>query len=427
MTSAADASVVPIRLTLDGRTGVTLWATPWEEDGEEWQAFLGAGQHVLVFGTAEEMVAHLHSGEENDLTDHPRWKDLLQLAPGELEPDDDYVFDLDGAYELALSDPDPYTVSELSDLVDLVQRVAEVCDDGTLLRLVEETPEFAQLLADDASFSGAEGEDRWTRVGAVVERSWEPLLERFGRLIEWRGTEVLAEDIETDEDEDDDEDIDVVDLDDETGDDTEDTDRDAGEDTDRDTDPDTDRDSEPLRARVTEDLEEVARAAIGSSGERDVEEDEDPTEGGTYSIWEVAGILPLSVTLPSGNGYTLRTYNGDDDDPVFLGADLTVYLFRTAEGLVEYVHAGDEHDLTEMVTWSNIADAEELPVDPDPQEVYDLRGPSEDAIELALELADYCDLKGVTRALTRRQDGGIPFDTWTAAVTELETCIRWQD
>jgi len=80
-----------------------------------------------------------------------------------------------------------------------------------------------------------------------------------------------------------------------------------------------------------------------------------------------------------------------------------------------------------MVTWSDIADAEELPVEPDPQEVYDLRGPSEDAIELALELSDYCDLKGVSRALTRRQDGDIPFDTWTAAVTELETCIRWQD
>jgi hypothetical protein len=421
VTSAADASVVPIRLTLDGRTGVTLWATPWEEDGEEWQAFLGAGQHVLVFGTAEEMVAHLHSGQENDLTDHPRWKDLLQLTPGELEPDDDYVFDLDGAYELALSDPDPYTVSELSDLVDLVQRVAEVCDDGTLLRLVEDTPEFAMLLSDDVSFAGTDGDARWTEVGAVVERSWEPLLERFGRLIEWRGTEVLAEDIEADEDED--EDIDVVDLDDETGDDTEDADRDAGEDTGQ----DTDRDSEPLRSRVAEDLEEVARAAIGSSGERDVEEDEDPTEGGTYSIWEVAGILPLSVTLPSGTGYTLRTYNGDDDDPVFLGSDLTVYLFRTAEGLVEYVHAGDEHDLTEMVTWSDIADAEELPVEPDPQEIYDLRGPSEDAIELALELADYCDLKGVSRALTRRRAGDISFDTWTAAVNELETCVRWQD
>ena len=397
MTSAADASVVPIRLTLDGRTGVTLWATPWEEDGEEWQAFLGAGQHVLVFGTAEEMVAHLHSGEENDLTDHPRWKDLLQLTPGELEPDDDYVFDLDGAYELALSDPDPYTVSELSDLVDLVQRVAEVCDDGTLLRLVEETPEFAQLLADDASFAGAEGEERWTRVGAVVERSWEPLLERFGRLIEWRGTEVLAEDAEVDED-DEDEDIDVVDL----------------------------NDDEPPRSRVATDIEEVARAAVGSSGEVEVE-GEDPTDDGRYSIWEVAGILPLSVTLPSGTGYTLRTYNGEDDDPIFLGTDLTVEMFRTADGLVDYCRSGEEHDLTEMVTWPDIAGADDLPVQPAPEEVYDLRSPSEDAVELALELADYCDLDGVTAALTRGRAGDIPFDTWTAAVNELETCLRWHD
>jgi hypothetical protein len=397
VTSAADASVVPIRLTLDGRTGVTLWATPWEEDGEEWQAFLGAGRHVLVFGTTEEMVAHLHSGEENDLTDHPRWKDLLQLTPGELEPDDDYVFDLDGAYELALADPDPYTVSELSDLVDLVQRVAEVCDDGTLLRLVEETPEFAQLLADDASFSGAEGEERWTRVGTVVEQSWEPLLDRFGRLIEWRGTEVLAEDAEADED-DEDEDIDVVDL----------------------------NDDEPPRSRLATDIEEVARAAVGSSGEVEVE-GEDPTEGGTYSVWEVAGILPLSITLPSGTGYTLRTYNGEDDDPVFLGADLTVEIFRTADGLVDYCRSGEEHDLSEMVTWPDIAGADDLPVEPAPEEVYDLRRPSEDAVELALELADYCDLDGVTAALTRRRAGDIPFDTWTAAVNELETCLRWHE
>jgi hypothetical protein len=398
VTSATDASVVPIRLTLDGRTGVTLWATPWEEDGEEWQAFLGAGQKVLLFGTVEEMAAHLRSGEENDLTDHPRWKDLLQLRPSELEPDEDYVFDLDGAYDLALSDPDPYTVSELSDLVDLVQRVAEVCDDGTLLKLVEETPEFAALLSDDASFAGSEGEERWTAVGAVVERSWERLLERFGRLVEWRGEPVLAAD-EDDEDEDDDESdeaddaVRVVDVDDE----------------------DT-----PARSTVSA----VVDAAIGSSGSADPDED-DPTDGGTYSVWEVAGILPLSVTLPSGTGYTLRTYNGDDDDPVFLGSDLTVDLFRTPEGLADYVRSGEDHDLAEMVTWADVAEAEELPVEPEPEEVYDLRGPGEDAIELALELADYCDLEGVTATLTRRRRGEIPFDEWKTAVDELETCIRW--
>jgi hypothetical protein len=402
VTSATDASVVPIRLTLDGRTGVTLWATPWEEDGEEWQAFLGAGQHVLLFGTAEEMSEHLRSGEENDLTDHPRWKDLLRLTPGELEPDEDYVFDLDGAYELALSDPDPYTVSELSDLVDLVQRVAEVCDDGTLLKLVEQTPEFAALLSDDASFSGAEGEERWTAVGAVVEQSWERLLERFSRLVEWRGEPVLAESDVEDPDAEDAEDADVVELD------------------------DSDDDEPAPTPLVTP----AGTDVVGETGVvevADTDDEDDPTDGGTYSVWEVAGILPLSVTLPSGTGYTLRTYNGSDDEPVFLGADLTVDLFRTADGLADYVRSGEEHDLSEMVTWADIADADDLPVEPEPEEVYDLRGPSEDAIELALELADYCDLEGVTAVLTRRRTGDIPFDAWKTAIDELETCIRWHD
>jgi hypothetical protein len=402
VTSATDASVVPIRLTLDGRTGVTLWATPWEEDGEEWQAFLGAGQKVLVFGTAVEMAEHLRSGEENDLTDHPRWKDLLRLTPGELEPDEDYVFDLDGAYELALSDPDPYTVSELSDLVDLVQRVAEVCDDGTLLKLVEETPEFAALLSDEATFSGAEGEERWTAVGAVVEQSWEPLLERFSRMIEWRGTEVPADSETADDSED--SDIDVVDL--------------------NDTDDD---DGGPAREPLVTPVGEAVVGSIGVVEVDDEDDEDDPTDGGTYTIWEVAGILPLSVTLPSGTGYTLRTYNGEDDDPIFLGADLTIDLFRTAEGLVAYCRSGEDNDLSEMVTWPDIAEAEELPVEPDPEEVYDLRSPGEDAIELVQEMADYCDLEGVTAAVTRRRSAGIPFDDWKAAIDELETCIRWHD
>jgi hypothetical protein len=44
MTSALNASIIPITLTINGRTGLTLWAPPWEDDeGEEWQGFLGDG------------------------------------------------------------------------------------------------------------------------------------------------------------------------------------------------------------------------------------------------------------------------------------------------------------------------------------------------------------------------------------------------
>jgi hypothetical protein len=209
-------------------------------------------------------------------------------------------------------------------------------------------------------------------------------------------------------------------------------------DTDTDVDPDdVDGDGDDLRVvdldedvddrgSARETVEAVVDAAIGSSASADPDED-DPTDGGTYTVWEVAGILPLSVTLPSGTGYTLRTYNGEDDEPLFLGADLTVDLFRTADGLAAYVRSGEEHDLSDMVTWSDLAEADDLAVEPDPEEVYDLRSPSEDAVELALELADYCDLEGVTGTLTRRRTGDIPFDTWKSAIDELETCVRWHD
>ena len=393
VTRPSEASVVPIRLTLDGRTGVTLWAPPWEEDGEEWQAFLGAGRRVLVFGNTVELADYLRSGEQNDLTDHPRWKDLVALTPAELEPEEDYSFDLDAAYDLAASDPDPYTVSELSDLLDLVQRIAECCDDGTLLRLVEETPEFAELLSDDASYTGAEGEERWTAVGEVVERSWEPVLERFSALVEWRGEPVNA------------------------GEATGGTGVDEG--------------GATVAVVADEPTPEPAppppgTAVVGTVGDV-AEAPDDPTEDGRYSIWEVAGILPLSVTLPSGTGFTLRTYSGEDDEPVFLGSDLNVDLFRTAAGLEDWCRTVPDHDLAEMLTWPDIRDAEELPVEPEPEEVYDLRGPGPAAVELALELADYCELEGVTAALARRTDGDVPFDVWTAAVNEIETCVRWHD
>ena len=44
----ARPSIVPIALTLDDRTGYTLWAPPWEEDGEEWQAFLGTTEDLSL-------------------------------------------------------------------------------------------------------------------------------------------------------------------------------------------------------------------------------------------------------------------------------------------------------------------------------------------------------------------------------------------
>jgi hypothetical protein len=65
-------SIVPIAVVVDERTGYTLWAPPWEEDdGEEWQAFLGTGGLIHLFSTPGQLAHFVGTDAEHDLTDHP--------------------------------------------------------------------------------------------------------------------------------------------------------------------------------------------------------------------------------------------------------------------------------------------------------------------------------------------------------------------
>src|SRR3712207_8201918 len=80
MSSVARPSIVPIALTVDDCTGYTLWAPPWEEDGEEWQAFLGStdedaedgpGTTVHLFPSPGALAAFCRPTTHHDLGDHP--------------------------------------------------------------------------------------------------------------------------------------------------------------------------------------------------------------------------------------------------------------------------------------------------------------------------------------------------------------------
>lgn len=85
----ARPSIVPIALTLDDRTGYTLWAPPWEEDGEEWQAFLGSTDEdaedgpvarVHLFPSPALLAAFCRVNTDHDLADHPVWPVVTGLG-----------------------------------------------------------------------------------------------------------------------------------------------------------------------------------------------------------------------------------------------------------------------------------------------------------------------------------------------------------
>ena len=188
MTTSFDGAIVAITLTVNGRTGLTLWAPPWEDDeGEEWQGFLGDGAKIVLFPNVRALADFIASGEENDLSDHPAWGQVQKLTPDQLRPGSEDGYDLDGVYEWAAGEPDPLHVSALGNVVDMVAKIADCCDDGALRRLVEGTPAYAELVDDEVSYHGKDGRKRWNELGDTIAETWERALSRVESWLNWRG------------------------------------------------------------------------------------------------------------------------------------------------------------------------------------------------------------------------------------------------
>lgn len=198
MTSTpGDAAIVPITLTVSGRIGLTLYAPPWEdEDGEEWQGFLGDGSKILLYPSTRELAAFVASAVENDLSDHPAWGYVQKLTPDDMRPGGEDAYDLDAVYDWAGGEPDPVHVSSLANVVDMVGRIADCCDDGALRRLIEGTPEYAELVHDDVSYHGKEGRKAWNDLGDTIAQTWERAVRYVEKWLSWQG-DFSVSDLET--------------------------------------------------------------------------------------------------------------------------------------------------------------------------------------------------------------------------------------
>ena len=188
MSRPSEASIIPITVTVNDRTGLTLWAPPWTDaDGEEWQGFLGDGAKILLFPSTKDLAAFIASGVENDLSDHPAWGRVQQAPPDALRPTGEDGYNLDQVYEWAADDPRPTNVSALANVIDMTLHIADCCDDGALRRLVGSTPEYAELLQEDISYQGKEGRKAWSALGDVIAETWERALGRVEQWLDWRG------------------------------------------------------------------------------------------------------------------------------------------------------------------------------------------------------------------------------------------------
>ena len=406
--------IVPIELGLPQGDVVTLWAPRWREEGEEGEAFLGHDDDLYAFPDTAQLAAFVRTVTEHDLADHPAWHVVPGLSVAELIPDDEHRYDLVGVPELVAEEPDTWVLSELADIVSIVRSLAEVCELDEVLEVLHAATGFSLLNQGTLPFTGREGEVIWNELAEVVAERWDEVLDAIDDVViappikdqealttaqaELAEVEAIAaEDADDEADIEDLEDIELLDDGDSaasktakkaksSGDGADDTDED--DDTEDDTDADEDED----------DLDD---------------EDDEP-----LGFWGEVGIDPIKIITENGDYYTLRCYL--DDEPIFLGSQGTVEVFKSGRGLKRYLAdaAGKDNDLAEVVTWQDVLTAAtdgSLDVQVDPSNTYTFPGLSDDiaegpdavdptqlelAVELLTDAADWADDDSVNVALT---------------------------
>ncbi|MGW4088650.1 primosomal protein [Nocardia sp. NPDC004750] len=372
----ASGDIVPIELGLTDGDLVTLWAPRWRDGDDEWEAFLGHEDALYGFESVAELAAFIRTNADNDLVDHPAWKVIAGLSAVELEPEENFSFDLVAVPELAAGEPDVDTVAELEDTLGMVRNIGEVCELETVTKFFGSHPVLGALPGGVSAFDGRDGEELWDQIGAAIAKGWDDVLDAIDSVV--RTPEVDAEAVAVAEAELLAAEENVVDADDAA-------------------DSDEDEEFEPV------DLDE----------EEDDEDEEDEDE----SFWHEFGIDPVKIITSEGSVFTLRCYL--DDEPIFLGSKGSITVFSSERALARYLADDHEHDLSRVSTFADVQTAAvdgSLEVEVTDENVYVLPGLAEDlaegpeavdieqldlAVELFTDAADYADDDTVEQALAQ--------------------------
>ncbi|BCO37395.1 primosomal protein [Mycobacterium heckeshornense] len=365
------AELVPIRLSLTAGDRYTLWAPRWRDAGDEWEAFLGKGEDLYGFETVADLVAFVRTDTDNDLVDHPAWKDLTQANAHKLDPADDKQFDLVGVEELVAEKPTQESVAALAGSLAIVSAIGSVCELPTVSKFFNGNPMLGTVAGGIDHFTGKAGRKRWNSIAEIIARGWDDVLAAVDGIV---------------------------------------------------TTPDVD---EAASARAAAELAEPRKddesaldIDIGDEGEEPDESiaaDDTVVLGSDEDFWLKVGIDPIRIMTDAGTFYTLRCYF--DDRPIFLGRNGRISVFSSERALARYLADEHDHDLSDLSTYDDIRTAAtdgSLEVDITDDNVYVLTGLADDladgpdavdreqlelAVELLRDVGEYAEDSTVEKAL----------------------------
>ena len=373
------ADLLPICLSLTDGDRYTVWAPRWRDAGDEWEAFLGKDEDLFVFATPADLVAFVRTNTDNDLVDHPAWKELTEANAHKLEPADDKQFDLIAVEELVSEKPTEKSVTALANALAIVSSIGSVCELPAVMKFFNGNPTLGTLSGGVGHFTGKAGLKRWNMIAEVIGRSWDDVLVAVDEIISTPDVDSaisdaaaaeLAEPVEEEHVEEDDSATD-------------------GED----------------KAQEAESAAESADAP--EDAEKPRATGDEVVLGGDEDFWVKVGIDPIRIMTGTGTFYTLRCYF--DDRPIFLGRNGRISVFTSERALARYLADEHDHDLSDLSTYDDIRTAAtdgSLRVDITDDNVYVLSGVVDDlaagpdavdreqldlAVELLRDVGDYAE------------------------------------
>lgn len=332
----ANNGIVPVKLSLTKGDFYTLWAPSWREHGAEWQAFLGAGDDLFVFHSPAELLVFLESDEKHDLQSHPKWgafsaQDALRAVPAEKEE-----FDLVGVPAFLADKPSSSNVKAVARCFRIARSLGDVAASTPIQVFFSSHSILGNAERGLEHFTGPAGMSEWTAIGRVVLVNWDSVIDELDDLV-----------------------------------------------TVKEVDEDKIKDAEQ-RIEETKKINEEKQKAEEQKRKEEAEQ-VDPYDN---TVWGIAGIDPIKISIDGRTVYTLRTYV--QAKPVFLGKYGEIFTFNSSKALVRWLVEHDDHDLAKVSTWEDImtvANAGELGVTVHQDNVYSFNGITRD-IEKGPEQVD---------------------------------------
>jgi hypothetical protein len=380
------ADLVPIRLSLTDGDRYTVWAPRWRDAGDEWEAFLGKDEDLFTFQTPADLVAFVRTNTDNDLVDHPAWKELTEANAHKLDPADDKHFDLVAVEELVSAKPTEASVTVLANALAIVSSIGSVCELPAVMKFFNGNPTLGTLSGGIGHFTGKAGLKRWNAIAAVVARNWDGVLSAVDEIVRIPDVDTIASDAAAAELAEPFQEEDLATAD--------------------------EADAQVESSPSAEDSDNGTDAEVA---EKAPTADHDVVLGGDEDFWLKVGIDPVRILTGAGTFFTLRCYF--DDRPIFLGRNGRISVFSSERALARYLADEHDHDLSDLSTYDDIRTAAtdgSLLIDVTDDNVYVLTGLGDDfadgpdavdreqldlVVELLRDVGDYSEDTTVDKAL----------------------------